>query len=81
MEAGVGTERLGDKQPDRGGVRKQKQAGRGRQVRYASDDRRWHMGRMKAVAGSGRAEKKGFVGREEETNRQRECGRKKHAVI
>jgi hypothetical protein len=26
-EAVVGTERLGDRQPDRGGVRKQKQAG------------------------------------------------------
>jgi hypothetical protein len=27
------------------------------------------------------AERKGVVGREEETSRQRECGRKKHAVI
>jgi hypothetical protein len=37
-EAVVGTERLGDRQPDRGGVHKWKQSGRGRQeVRYASN--------------------------------------------
>jgi hypothetical protein len=61
MEAEVETEKLGDRQPDKG-VRKQKQADRGRQVRYARNHSCWQVGRMKAVAGSGWAKEGGRQG-------------------
>jgi hypothetical protein len=80
MEAEVETKNLGDWQPDRG-VGKQKQADRGRQVRYGSNHSCWQVGRMKAVAGSCRAKEGGRQGKVEkqrqggETCREeRDCG-------
>jgi hypothetical protein len=45
------------------GVDKHKQTDRGRQARYGSSQSRWQVGRMKAVAGSGRAKGKGRQGK------------------
>jgi hypothetical protein len=84
--------RLGDRQPDRGewvGRRTQVEVGR---PDIASNHSHWQVCRMKAVAGSGRAKeggrqagcqagRKGVVGWEEETSRQMQYSRKKHAFI
>jgi hypothetical protein len=54
----------------------QKQADRGRQARYASNYSHWQVGRMKAVAGSGRAK---VGGRQGKVEMQRQEGRNMQA--
>jgi hypothetical protein len=69
MEAEVGTEMLGDRQTDRG-----------RQARYASSHSCWQVGRMKVVAGSGRAKGGGRQGKVEKQTQVGRSDKQKDAI-